>query len=516
MFKNESDVVVMKAQKRYELLSQKSQASIVTRQINKWESVSESDSDSSGSSTDSKGTRTPPWNASPSGSITLPLTPPIEDQALGFFFANYKMKPSTVLRGKFEFVEEMLNRNDTEPFLQRSVYAASLATLANSTKSPFVMKRARQEYGAALAMTNKALSSRESAFKDSTLVCVMMLGLFEDTMYEGQEKIPLFMNHVAGACTLLSLRGSDIFKTDIGRRVFTQLHRTMLLSSFHVKYPMSTAMLKMREVAISSGVYKFVAPEWATKMHRWLNETIRLRHDELSSPAKMAACALRLIHEFREVRALMPEIFRYEIVYLEPPTEYVFGNSYHIYLDPYILQFWNIFRSLQLGLHQVLRDQLQKGLAQSCPIFPMEETRRQLEISENVTQEISADICASTPQITGQIVFPSSPLWQSVDIQQSQYKLHPLGTFLGAAGPTGMYYLIYPLWASGQNDTVSPGLTQFAVDRLYFIAHTIGSRQAFVFAEDLRQKLRNSSDPGLRPVVDKRIPRNEANVTIAP
>jgi len=313
MFKNESDVVMTKALKRYEMLSHKTQKSRSTKQTNTWVAAPDSGSESS--------------VASPQETITLPLTSPIEDQALCFFFANYKMEPSSVLRGQFEFLGPLLNRGDTEPILQRSVHAASLASLANNTKSAFAMKRARQEYGAALAMTNRALESRETAVKDSTLICIMMLGLYETLMYEGKDSLLTCPKHVAGACTLLSLRGQDNFKTDTGRRVFQQFHRVVLLAAFQTDLVMPTAMERMWEEAESRGVYQIRARTWSTRMIRWLHDMARLKQNKTTDSATMVARATKLAHEFNEIRALIPEIFQYDTVYLERPAEYVFGEQ---------------------------------------------------------------------------------------------------------------------------------------------------------------------------------------------
>lgn len=521
MFKNESDFVVTKAQKRYEQLAkQRGQEPTRKPRPTIWKIPPDSASDSSGSSTPATQRVFRSGTPAPSSIPTRSMTPPIEDQALGFFFANYKIEPSIVPRGQFEFLAELLKRNDTERILHSSVNAASLASLANTTKSPLIMKRAREEYGAALAMTNRALKSRNTAVKDSTLISVLMLGMYENFVYEGKDSLQAWAKHVNGACVLIALRGTELFKSNIGIRVFQQFYGTVLLVAAQTNSAIPEAMAQLWEKATLAGDYSMQGRQWTTRLVRFMYHAIQLNQDKSSDPVTMVTRAIQLDHELDSIKALTPEVWQYETVYLGQPAEYVYGNSYHIYLDPWIAQMWNNLRSTHLRLHKVLYDQLRKGLEQDPPLFPLQETQRQFQASEQATRKSAADICASTPQLTGQVAFPdlprrpppkpsptsSSPSTSAsapaslpppplrlFDPRQPKFKLHPPGTFTNPSRPTGMHHLIFPLYAVGQYEPVPPGLTQWAIDRLHFLAFAIGTRQPLVLAEGLKQILNSKS-----------------------
>lgn len=64
--------------------------------------------------------------------------------------------------------------------LRKSVNATCLAGLANSTKNPMIMFKARDAYGSALRMIKSALGVTETTVKDSTLMSVIMLGMYEN------------------------------------------------------------------------------------------------------------------------------------------------------------------------------------------------------------------------------------------------------------------------------------------------------------------------------------------------
>lgn len=65
--------------------------------------------------------------------------------------------------------------------LTPSVVAAGLAAFANTTKDPELMGQARRHYLVSLRNINAALRSSADAIKDSTLVAIMVVSIFEST-----------------------------------------------------------------------------------------------------------------------------------------------------------------------------------------------------------------------------------------------------------------------------------------------------------------------------------------------
>lgn len=324
MFKNESEVVVTKAQKRYEKLAKQ-----------KDQKASSQERSLTNESTTS--TRQPATNMSlsrrriPPGPLNAiaNMVPSIEDQALGFFMANFVMEPSIVPRGNFEWVPELMNRPDAERIIRSSVIAASLAGLANSTKSPSIKKRAQEEYATALTLTNKALQSTETAIKDSTLVSVIMLGMYENSVYEDKNSLQAWANHVKGACALLTLRGPEQFKDSFRMRLFQQFYGTILLVSLETDSKIPEGAAQLYEASSSAGDYS-VHGKQSTRMVRFMRDAVNLTQDKRNDPATMVGKALELDRELDSIEALLPNIWKYETVYLEKPAPHVFGNFYHI------------------------------------------------------------------------------------------------------------------------------------------------------------------------------------------
>lgn len=160
--------------------------------------------------------------------MALQPTLNIDTQAQGFFLTNYAGAADFPQGGQFEWIPQLLSRPNIEGTLRESFRALSLAIFANAAKSPAVMRKARIAYGSALEETNRALMSHEAAVKDSTLVSVILLGMYEGTVYTDKSSIDRWSKHVSGAYTLFMLRGKSQFETELGRRIFQQSYGVAL------------------------------------------------------------------------------------------------------------------------------------------------------------------------------------------------------------------------------------------------------------------------------------------------
>lgn len=505
MFRNESDVVAKKAEKRYEELAKQKEPTASNRKEQQglgydgsdWVAFTNDPSYPPRSST-----HMVPWTRYPTPeSMTLEIVPSIEEQAQGFFFANYVAQPSIVPRGQFEWVTELLARPDTEDILRRSVNATSLAGLANATKSPAIMQKAQAAYVDALRVTNSALRVKETAVKDSTLIAVIMLGMYENMVSQGKQSIHAWAKHVAGACALLNLRGKDQFKSELARRIFHQFYGVVLLVALETGTLVHEGMRDLYEALTPSSSYEVHGRQFTTKVVNVMYDAINLNQDKHSDPVTMVNTALKIDRELDIIKALMPSIWHYETITLGQPSEYHFGDTYHVYVDPWIAQMWNNLRSCRMYLYKILRDNVARGCeAYNPPLFSVDEIKPQKESAEQVMRATAAGVIASVPQITGMIPFPSpqspkprDPTSSGPMRQEPRYTLHPPGTFLDPAKSTGMVHLIWPLYAAGQSDLSSPEMRQWCIEMLHTIALRIGTRQAVVLAEDLKDIQRSGS-----------------------
>ena len=412
---------------------------------------------------------------------------PVEDLAIGFFISNHVSQPTIVPRGQFEWITELLSQPDTHQVLINSVSAVSLAGLAVSTKNQALMAKAYTAYGSALKMVNDSLRAKDVATKDSTLVAVIMLGMYEAFVFD-KRSIEAWAKHVEGACALIRLRGKDQFNSSVARRVFHQFWGVILLVSMETRRPIPEGMLELYDHLVPSSDYKVQGRQWTTRLVHFMVDAINLSGDKTSDPIAMIAKALNLDHELNQIKTMIPKIWRYKIVHLNKPVNYVHGTSYHVYIDPWIAQMWNNLRSCRTRLYVIVREQLSKGYRQcSPPLFSREEFLEQMRAAGNVLRATAAAVCASVPQIAGMVEFPQASTVNTLSLHNTKFKLDPRGTFLNGSRPTGLHHLIWPLFAAALPDSSSKELRQFAIDTLYFVALRIGTRQAISFAHQLEE-----------------------------
>jgi hypothetical protein len=472
MFKNESDTVAKKAEKRYGELAKR-----------KASSTTSSKSPSPGSNVSSHASfgHTEMPQMTPE-SMVSEIIPSIENQAQGFFIANYVAQPAIVPRGQFEWIPKLLAQPDVEMVLSQTINAVSLAGFANAVKSPAIMRKAQAAYTSALNMTNSALRVEETAIKDSTLISVILLGTYENITYTAYQSISTWSKHVNGACALFNLRGREQFSTQIGRDIFQQFYSISLLSALQMGTRVHAGMHELYQALQPSSNYDVHGRAWTTRIVDVMHDMANLNTDTTSDPVYMVNAAMVIDQELDAIKILMPPIWHYQNYQLEEGSEYMYGKVYSVYVDPWITQMWNNLRACRLYLYKIIRTNIQKGCEDySPPLFSADHIRSQKEAADRTLRATAIAIIASVPQITGMIPFPSGP---HTDL--SNYTLHTPGTFLDPAKSPGMMHLIWPLYATCIFSFTPSSMRQWVIETLHFIARRIGSRQAVVLAEELK------------------------------
>ncbi|KAI8935644.1 hypothetical protein NX059_007170 [Plenodomus lindquistii] len=499
MFKNESVVVARKAERRYEELAR---AKGENRRNRETEVSSVDNAYTFGHETESSpgesNSELTPWSRYPMPeSVMRVLEPSIEQLAQGFFIANYVAQPGLIPRGQFEWVTELLCRDDVDEALRESVNAASLAGFANAYKNPAIMRKAQIAYGTALRSTNASLRVPELAVKDSVLVSVIMLGMYENMIFRDKCSIEAWAKHVRGACMLINMRGPAQFRSSIGRRVFHQFYGNALLVALETGTTVPEGLKDLYESLRPSSDYEVHGRQWTTRIVEVMSDAINLNQDRVSGPQAMLDRALQIDRELEEVKSLMPSIWHYETVHLNRPSPFLCGNCYSVYIDPWIAQMWNHLRSSRMYLYKAVRENIRKGCEDyDPPIFSPAEVLPQKLRAEQVMRATIHGIIASVPQITGMIPFPAVSDCQKFmakspsapEVRCAPHPpLQPPGTFIDRAKSPGMMHLIWPLYAAGQSDMATREMREWCIMVLQFLARSLGTRQAVVLAEELKQ-----------------------------
>lgn len=150
------------------------------------------------------------------GSLSI-LNTATDNNAICYFMSSY------IVSCPFqEYLPGLYARcNLDEDALSSAVSAASFATFAQRSGHRGYMARGGRSYALALSRTNAALANPTTALLDQTLASVLLLGVFESTVFPGTKSPEEWTTHLLGASKLLQLRRLKQFKSDAGAQLFT-------------------------------------------------------------------------------------------------------------------------------------------------------------------------------------------------------------------------------------------------------------------------------------------------------
>jgi hypothetical protein len=140
-----------------------------------------------------------------SDTTTLPvfnLAPTIEERAIAFFINNYVVAPDGgPSMGHMTIIHGM--KGSLPECLFSSMKAVGIASYAHSVYAPSLMQHARYQYVQALRATNEALKSPVHVTKDSTLISIIILSIYEAVTGTNQKSLKAWSDHIFGASALL-------------------------------------------------------------------------------------------------------------------------------------------------------------------------------------------------------------------------------------------------------------------------------------------------------------------------
>lgn len=135
----------------------------------------------------SQSARTTRPSISPATSFSM--YPTKEELSISYFVTNYICNASDHSNGYLAYFPEVYRHDGVSIALMTSTRACGLVNLATANKSPQVMFEARKEYAKALRSINFALRDPVEVLKDSTLLAILLVSMYE--MIAGNEQASL-------------------------------------------------------------------------------------------------------------------------------------------------------------------------------------------------------------------------------------------------------------------------------------------------------------------------------------
>jgi len=399
----------------------------------------------------------PLWDKS-SLSLFSPPTPlslSLEDVATNYFLSFY------VPGSHFEYLPGVFESTSNDPVLFTSIRAAALATLSLELVDPSIMSMARNQYSRALAITNKALAVPQEAVLDSTLISVLLLGLFETVAKEGRGGVEDWDAHTQGAGTLLSLRGKGQFDTPLGCRLFSQVSSNIKVSSLQRQVRVPPDILKLHELGKPFLEHDHQRVQFWRHLDAFGNLRAFMAEEKCLDSAVVIQSALQIDKRIFEMLSSLPSMWQYQVRPTAQTAACTYGTAFHQYPTHRIAQTWNSLRMMRLFLKELVHGKIiqatESYTALSSDTLPISWIQLQEQVALNV-QKMAEEICASVPHLAQ-----------------------------GKPSPMVAASLLWPLAAVGDSELISNPVRAYAIDRLHFLGTQARFPQALWAAKMLEE-----------------------------
>ncbi|KAJ9130088.1 Fungal transcriptional regulatory protein, N-terminal [Pleurostoma richardsiae] len=454
---------------------------------------------------------TPPTStlrsSSPSGTVDpaavllfSPAAPSESLPGLGarFFLANYVLHESGPSPGFLDYTMDVLQdpRSDSA-LVEAGVCAAGLAGLANTTGSATVMHKARASYADALQRVNVALASPRTARDDSTVLAVMVLGIFETITCAGEESLAAWTRHVQGAADLVIHRGTAQFDTPLGLHVFQEAvsHVLTLCSRYGQAVPPRIRFLR------AEAAQRIPADDPAWTLSGAHIEVMDLY--QRVDPERTAPCLPdeweHLLSHAVEIDRRLEGLFdaklslhwRFKTV-TDPAAspQLVYRGTYHVYYDTWVAKVWDGMRACRILLNQVIYCLLlREGLAWAPHELAADGGAYAGLLRKAVATTVAMrdGILASVPQMLGFVHHDAATSTSYLDCSAA-------GPAATAADPprhvpaSGAYFLLWHLFLAGSLPMNPPETRDWVVDRLRAIRAMTGIQKAEYLADSIEKR----------------------------
>lgn len=423
------------------------------------------------------------------------LLPSAEEVGINCFFSNFVLEPSGPSHGHFSYIPELCRQSGLDGALTASMKAAGLAICANTTKSPEIMRQARQGYVTALRKINSALRSPKEAIRDTILLSIMVVSIFENLAGSNRLSLKAWTEHINGATALLILRGPSQLRTAAGYGLFINVSSQLLISCVLRDIPMPPQLMKLRLEAFSL-LPSDPGLQFAKIMDEFTTFRAAITNRTLTDNEAIIAQASIFDSRIASIFAKPLSGWLYETVHTDADPEIIWNGAYDIYYDQWVAQMWNWMRACRIMINEIIRSRLLQGFESIPPRFTTPEYTSKFQHSTEVLINMRDDVLRSIPQHIGYVTrkpftYPISPPYTSSpgtifgdvfsDVSFNEF-LNGIPSPQTPSSPPRMqpapgiggYHLLWPLHVCGVSQVSTPAVHKYVLRWMRYIGDTMG------------------------------------------
>ena len=365
------------------------------------------------------------------GDTPRSLSPDLEIQATTFFFDNFAVDGEQSMQSRF-FADTSSSTTPGPRALMHSIRALGLAGLSRVSEAPQLMRTAEAQYLESIRSMNIALGIAEEARKDSTLLAVLILTIFETVAVSESHTLTAWSNHVQGAAALLDARGPEQFNEVHGFRLFVQAAIPICTNCIQqgIRLPEPVTRL-LAEAKKRRGPFDPVMTHFEHKIafadfygqvkSRQLTdlETVLTGATDLDGTADA---------NLQGLQDTSPHL-SYRTISIEASPRFPLGY-YHHYTYFFAAEVWNGNRAMRILLNQMIRSVLLLGMTRRPPLFTDRSHTDLLHASTANLYTLQKEVIASVPQYMGWVGSPPTSPKGKQTASRSPPRADPTSRFL--------------------------------------------------------------------------------------
>jgi hypothetical protein len=339
---------------------------------------------------------------------TCSLGPRADDLGVNYFVRHFVIGGRANSRGCLNYIPSIYHADGKQSTLVASMSAVGLVALANATQHHELASHARAKYLEAIHNVNTALASPVESVKDSTLMSVISLGVFEHV--SGYES---WARHVRGAAALLVARGKRQFSTPVAVRMFNQVRTDLVIACFRSDEAFPENILELQEEAAK---YTDTSTSWwimGVLGTRCVIVLTRVREnmtrEEIPWPELLNEANL-LARDFEDLAGILALEEPYITTRVSDcDRNMIYNGVYALFKDSWAIRLWVNLRTLQMVVYEIIYWILIKLLATDLGPVVHEHTKLELYRTMHTLSKLGDDILAIVPQAIELVSSASEP-----------------------------------------------------------------------------------------------------------
>ena len=330
------------------------------------------------------------------------LTPSQDELAVSYFMSSY------TIASPFDYLPKIYNHitSTSQDAFSSAVLVASFASLSLRVRSGKLMNYARLHYSRALLQTNAALGSSNTVVLDSSLISVLLLGLYEAITFATRQSPASWTAHTLGAVELIQLRGTKQLETELGTRLFLQTCNNIRSSCIQRGVAVPDEFLQLYDHFKNLLDPSIPNVRIGPLMDKIASLKVRvLRVFPVQRAPGIIDEALELEKEARELEDMLPESWRYQVCQPHMTPSFAYQGLTHRYPAHHVARHWNILRIVRLFLNEVIWHMAlfvdttkEKGMPEIFQHCKTIDTVALRTTASANSAQIVTDILASAPQ----------------------------------------------------------------------------------------------------------------------